>query len=83
MCVCFHLIHLRDTGRIKALHHSLVPDSMTPRDPTFTWALLDCGSPLSLLLSGDERGINIRRRDGKKIKGKGKQKEDGEGKRLV
>lgn len=58
VCVCFYLIHLRDTGRIRALHQSLVFDSVTPCDPTFTWVLLDCGSPLSLLLSwggaGDE-----------------------------
>lgn len=71
-CVCFHLIHLRDTGRIKALHQSLVSDSVTPSDPTFTWVLLDCGSLLSLLLSrgrvGEEKS--------------GKKKEDRDAKRL-
>lgn len=51
MCVCFHLIHLHDAGRISSLHQSLVSDSTTPCDPTFTWVSLDCGSAWSLLPS--------------------------------
>ena len=61
VCVCFHLIHLRVTGRIRVLHQSPVSDSVTPRDPTFTWVLLDCGSLLSLLLSLEEEGWERRR----------------------
>lgn len=32
LCVCFHLIHLRDIARIGALHQSPDSDKVTPRD---------------------------------------------------
>lgn len=58
MCVwvCFYVIHLCDTGRIRALHHSLMSDSVTQCDPMFTWVSLDCGSLLSMLLCWGQVG---------------------------
>lgn len=55
--VCFHLIHLRDAGRISGPHQSLLSDSVTPCDPTFTWVSPGLWEPLiTATVLGRSRG---------------------------